>query len=150
MKPERVGRHQDTSMPPKRSLSVPFQSTPPVDCPSVATRLGISSDQALLIKRGGGLLALRPPQPKRILTQNLAEGKSSLNQPAFVGPPFCLGFTVTLLFRSETATSIPRQGLVCCNDSARGGKCKALWCSCAVAVLSGNGGKTGQTPAPYT
>ena len=34
----------------------------------------------------GGLLALRPPQPQRILTQNLAEGNSSSNQRPFVGP----------------------------------------------------------------
>ena len=39
-------------------------------------------------KREGGLLALRPTHPpKKILTQNLAEGKSSLNTRPLVGPP---------------------------------------------------------------
>ena len=36
--------------------------------------------------RGGGLLGLRPTHPKKILTQNLAEGKSNLNKQPFVGP----------------------------------------------------------------
>ena len=36
---------------------------------------------------GGGLLALRPTQQKKILTQNLAEGKPNLNKRPFVGPP---------------------------------------------------------------
>ena len=35
---------------------------------------------------GGSLLALRPTHPKKILTQNLAEGRSNLNKRPLVGP----------------------------------------------------------------
>ena len=36
---------------------------------------------------GGGLLALRPTHPKKSSTQNLAEGKSSLNKRPLCGTP---------------------------------------------------------------
>ena len=35
----------------------------------------------------GGLLALRPTRPKKILTQNVAEGKSRLNKRPLCGTP---------------------------------------------------------------
>ena len=41
----------------------------------------------VVYKRGGGLLALRPTDPIKILTQNLAEGKSNLNKRPLWDPP---------------------------------------------------------------
>ena len=39
------------------------------------------------VKAGGGGLALRPTHPKKILTNDLAEGKSSFNKRPLCGPP---------------------------------------------------------------
>ena len=52
-----------------------------------------------LQEAGGGLLATRPTHPNEILTQNLAEGKSSLcwgpyaRPPRF--PPLCINSLLT-------------------------------------------------------
>ena len=45
---------------------------------------GLFSLHQTLLRRGGGLLALRPT-PKKLLTQNLAEGKSSLKKRPLCG-----------------------------------------------------------------
>ena len=56
---------------------------------SYCSRVSGGWGAGFVYKRGGrgDLLALRPTHPKKIWTQNLAEGKSNLNQRPFVGPP---------------------------------------------------------------
>ena len=61
---------------------------------SASSMLGDTTASDFVYKKGvGGLLALRPTRPQKNLTQNLAEGKSSLNQRPLCGthpepPPF--------------------------------------------------------------
>ena len=56
--------------------------------PPVSNKGSLHLQSGFVYKKmgGGGGVALRPTHPKKILSQNVAEGKSSLNKRPFVGP----------------------------------------------------------------